>query len=173
MRLVSSDQQTRLPGGERSLVRRFLLMVAVSMAAALILASPASAATRYHGVLTDGEFLCGTTEVEGPTVTGFWTLTVDRRSRTSDPSQDPTKPSAELLIRVFYDGAPHLSIAPDDLVLLRVEGGVYTFSAFGRAATATLDTNTGTFTWHVELGGGCTPDRPYDSLTYLGSMTDG
>ena len=151
-------------------MRRFSLIVAASMAAALILASPASAATKYHGVLTDGQFLCGTMEVDGPTVTGSWSLSIDRRSRTSDSSQDQLKPNGGVHINVFYDGAPHLSIEAD-LLFQSLEGGVYTFSAFGRAATLTLDTNTGTFMWHVELGGGCTPERPYDSLTYIGSTT--
>ena len=151
-------------------MRRFSLIVAASMAAALILASPASAATKYHGVLTDGQFQCGTTEVDGPTVTGSWSLSIDRRSRTSDSSQDQLKPNGGVHINVLYDGAPHLSIE-SDLLFQSLEGGVYTFSAFGRTATLTLDTNTGTFMWHVELGGGCTPDRPYDSLTYIGSTT--
>ncbi len=53
-------------------------------------------------------------------------------------------------INVLYDGAPHLSIESNDLLFQSLEGGVYTFSAFGRTATATLDANTGTFTWHVE-----------------------
>ena len=171
MRLVSSDEQTRLPGREGSLLRRLPRIVAVSMAAALILASPASAAPKFQGVLTDGQFLCGTMEVDGPAVTGFWNLSIDRRSRNSDSSQDPLKPNGGVHINVLYDGAPHLSIESNDLVFQSLEGGVYTFSAFGRAATLTLDTNTGTFTWHVELGGGCTPDRPYDSLTYIGSTT--
>ena len=152
-------------------MRRLSLIVAASLAAALILAAPASAAPKFHGVLTDGQFLCGTMEVDGPAVTGFWNLTFDRRSRTSDSSQDPKKPNGGVHINVLYDGAPHLSIESNDLLLQSLEGGVYTFSAFGRAATLTLDTNTGTFMWHVELGGGCTPERPYDSLTYIGSTT--
>jgi hypothetical protein len=171
MRLVSSDQQTKLLEREGFLMRRSVRIVAASMAAALILASPASAATKYHGVLTDGQFLCGTTEVDGPAVSGFWNLTLDRRSRTSDSSDDSRKPNGGVHINVLYDGAPHLSIESNDLLFQSLEGGVYTFSAFGRAATLELDTNTGTFSWHVELGGGCTPDRPYDSLTYLGSTT--
>jgi hypothetical protein len=171
MRLVSSDEPMRLLGRKRTLMLRSSRIVAASLAAALLLAAPASAATKNHGVLTGGQFSCGTVEVDGPTVTGFWNLSLDRRSRTSASSQDSLKPHGAVHINVFYDGAPHLSIEASDLIVRSLVGGVYTFSAFGGVATATLDTNTGTFTWHVELGGDCTPDRPYDSLTYFGSTT--
>jgi hypothetical protein len=173
MRLASPDEQTRLFGRRGTLLRRISLIVAASMAAASILASPASAATKNHGMLTGAQFFCGTVEVDGPAVTGSWSLSLDRRSRTADSPQDQRKPHGGLHINVFYDGDPHLSIEANDLVVRSLEGGVYTFSAFGGVATATLDTNTGAFTWHVELGGGCTPDRPYDSLTYIGSTTQG
>jgi hypothetical protein len=171
MRLVNSDEPTRLLGRKSTLIRRLSTIVAASLAAALLLAAPASAATKNHGVLTGGQFLCGTTEVDGPAVTGFWNLSLDRRSRTSGSAQAPIKPHGEVHINVLYDGLPHLSIEANDLLVRSLVGGVYTFSAFGGVATATVDTNAGTFTWHVELGGGCTPDRPYDSLTYFGSTT--
>ena len=75
-------------------------------------------------------------EVDGPAVTGFWNLSVDRRSRTSDSSQDPKKPNGGVHINVLYDGAPHLSIESNERFFQSLEGGVYTFSAFGRTATA-------------------------------------
>jgi len=55
-------------------------------------------------------------------------------------------------------------------MLVSSSGGVYVFSGFGDSSTATLDTNTtpATFSWQVELSGGCPPTHPYDSLIFLG-----
>jgi hypothetical protein len=147
--------------GRDTVIRRLALILAGFSVFALILASPAAASTTYHGVLTDGQFLCGTTEVDGPAVTGNWNLNIDNNT------------NGGVHINVFYDGGHHLSFGYNGLVLQSYEGGVYTFSGFGGTATATFDSNTGGFTWHVVLGGGCPPDRPYDSLTYLGSTTQG
>jgi hypothetical protein len=140
-------------------MRRLTLIVAGLCAFALTLASPASASTTYRGALTDGQFLCGATKVEGPAVTGNWNLNIDKNT------------NGGVHINVSYDGGHHLSFGYNGLVLLSYAGGVYTFSAFSGTATATLDTNSGAFAWQVVLGGGCPPDRPYDSLTYLGSTT--
>jgi hypothetical protein len=53
--------------------------------------------------------------------------------------------------------------------------GVYVFSGFGDAATATLDTtaNPATFSWHVELGVSCPDQNLYNSLTYFGVANRG
>ena len=82
---------------------------------------------------------------------------------------DPATP-AQVTLNVFYDGSHHLSFGYNALMLVSSSGGVYVFSGFGDSATATLDTNTtpATFSWHVEFGGGCPPEHPYDSLTFFG-----
>jgi len=55
-------------------------------------------------------------------------------------------------------------------MLRSYSGGFYIFAGFGDSATAVLNTNVSpaTFSWNVELGGGCPPNHPYDSLTVLG-----
>jgi hypothetical protein len=60
-------------------------------------------------------------------------------------------------------------------MLVSSSGGVYVFAGFGDTATATLDTSVtpATFSWHVELGGGCPPEHPYDSLTFFGLASRG
>ena len=60
-------------------------------------------------------------------------------------------------------------------MLVSYVDGVYVFSGLGDIATATLDTRVdpATFSWHVELGGGCPPEHPYDSLTYFGLASRG
>jgi hypothetical protein len=49
------------------------------------------------------------------------------------------------------------------------------FSAFGGPVTATLDTrgDPAEFSWHADLGGGCPPEHPYNSLTYIGVASRG
>ena len=82
---------------------------------------------------------------------------------------DPKTP-APVTLNVFYDGSHHLAFGYNALMLVSFVDGVYVFSGFGDAATATLDTSVtpATFSWHVELGGGCPPEHPYNSLTYFG-----
>ena len=70
-------------------------------------------------------------------------------------------------LNVFYDGSHHLAFGYNALMLVSYVDGVYVFAGFGDAATATLDTNAtpATFSWHVDFGGGCPPEHPYNSLT--------
>jgi hypothetical protein len=125
--------------------------------------SAAARAKTYHGTLTGGTFFCGGNPVPGPAVSGNWNVNID-----------PATP-AQVTINVFYDGGHHLSFGYNALMLVSSSGGVYVFSGFGDSATATLDTTTApaTFSWHVELGGGCPPEGPYDSLTYFGVANRG
>ena len=48
--------------------------------------------------------------------------------------------------------------------------GVYLFTGFGDRVTARLDTTVApaAFSWHVEFGGGCSAQRPFNSLTFFG-----
>ena len=86
--------------------------------------------------------------------------------------QDATTvpPLAHLTINVFCDGSHHLAFRHNELMLVSYSDGIYVYTGFGDSATATLDTNAtpATFSWHVEFGGGCPPEHPYDSLTYFG-----
>jgi hypothetical protein len=124
------------------------------------LASPsqAEAAQTYHGTLTGGTFLCDGTPVNGPIVTGTWNVIID-----------PQTP-AQVTLNVFYNGGHHLAFGYNALMQVSFVNGVYVFSGFGDAATATLDTtaNPATFSWHVELGVSCPDQNPYNSLTYFG-----
>jgi hypothetical protein len=81
-----------------------------------------------------------------------------------------SRDAGQVTLNVFYDGSHHLSFGYNALMLVSYSGGVYVFAGFGDSATATLDTNAtpATFSWHVELGGGCPPEHPYDSLTFFG-----
>jgi hypothetical protein len=125
--------------------------------------SAAADAQRYHGTLTGGTFFCDGNPVPVSTVSGNWNVIID-----------PATP-AQVTLNVFYDGSHHLSFGYNALMLVSSSGGVYVFSGFGDSATATLDTTMtpATFSWHVELGGGCPPQRPYDSLTYFGVANRG
>jgi hypothetical protein len=118
----------------------------------------ASQPQTYHGTLTSGEFLCDNTPVPGPTVTGNWNVNID-----------PMTP-AQVTLNVFYDGGHHLAFGYNAFMLVWFSDGVYVFSGFGDAVTVTLDTNESpaTFSWQVELSGGCSAQRPYNSLSYLG-----
>ena len=120
--------------------------------------SQAAPAQTYHGTLTGGMFFCDGTPVAGPIVTGTWNVSID-----------PATP-AQVTLNVFYDGSHHLAFGYNALMLVSYVDGVYVFSGLGDIATATLDTRVdpATFSWHVELGGGCPPEHPYDSLTYFG-----
>ena len=70
----------------------------------------------------------------------------------------------------FTTGNISSGVGYNALMLVSYSGGIYIFAGFGDTATAVLDTNPSpvTFSWHVELGGGCPPEHPYDSLTFLG-----
>jgi hypothetical protein len=124
---------------------------------------PAAPALTYHGIFTGGSFYCGGDQVVGPIVTGNWNVSID-----------PNTP-AQVTLNVFYDGGHHLAFGYNALMLVSYVDGVYVFSGLGDIATATLDTRVdpAAFSWHVELGGGCPPEHPYDSLTYFGLANRG
>jgi hypothetical protein len=146
--------------------RRNILTYIVAALSILVVSaswSPAAPGQTYHGTLTSGEFLCGSTAVPGPAVTGNWNVIID------------PKTPAQVSLNVFYDGGHHLAFGYNALMLVWFAKGVYTFSGFGDAVTVTLDTTKtpATFSWHVQLSGGCPAERPYDSLSYLGVATRG
>jgi hypothetical protein len=118
---------------------------------------PAEPTQTYHGTITSGEFLCDMTPVPGPTVTGNWNVNIDPRT------------PAQVTLNIFYDGGHHLAFGYNALMLVSYSGGVYVFSGFGDQVTVTLDTNQtpATFSWHVQFSV-CSPQRPYNSLSYLG-----
>jgi len=128
---------------------------------------PAAHAQTYHGTLTGSTFYCNGEENPDfrPTVTGTWNLIID-----------PQTP-AQLTLDVFVDGRHDVAFGYNALILdpLQSGGGVYVFSAFGGFATATLDTTQtpATFSWHVEFGDGCPPERPFNSLTFFGVANRG
>jgi hypothetical protein len=138
------------------------IVAALSILMTSASSSQAARAQTYHGTFTGGTFYCGGDQVAGPIVTGNWNVNIGRTP-------------ALVTLNVFYDGSHHLAFGYNALMLLSYVDGVYVFSGFGDFATATLDTRAepATFSWHVELGGGCPPEHPYDSLTYSGLATRG
>ena len=61
-------------------------------------------------------------------------------------------------------------------MLVSFVGGVYVFAGFGDTVDGRRSTRMqtpATFSWQVELGGGCPPEHPYDSLTYFGLANRG
>ena len=131
------------------------------LVASLFLAGTANsfaAAQTYSGRLNGGQFFCAGTPVPTPIISGFWTVSID-----------PNTP-AQVTLNVFYDGRHHLAFGYNALMLESYSGGVYIFSGFGDTARAMLNTSVSpaTFSWQVELGGGCPPSHPYDSLIFLG-----
>jgi hypothetical protein len=138
-----------------------ILLVLVTSASS----SPAAGPQTYTGILTHGDFFCGGNPVDPQySVTGTWILSID------PIMEDQVTPPAHLTLIVLKNGRhyltfPHIELTPVPLV----EDGVYVY-LFGPSVTMTLDTNVdpATFSWHVELGGGCPPEHPYDSLTYVG-----
>ena len=136
--------------------------VILSILVTLASSSPVAAAETYHGTITSGEFLCDLTPVPGPTVTGNWNINIDPRT------------PAQVTLNVFYDGGHHLAFGYNALMLVSFAGGVYVFSGFGDQVTVTLDTNQtpATFSWHVQFSV-CSPQRPYNSLSYLGVANRG
>jgi hypothetical protein len=139
------------------------IVAALSILVTSASSSKAAPAQTYHGTLTGGAFYCDGTAVAGPIVTGNWNVNID------------PKTPAQVTLNVFYDGSHHLAFGYNALMLVSYSGGVYVFAGFGDAATATLDTSVtpATFSWHVELGGGCPPEHPYDSLTFFGLASRG
>jgi hypothetical protein len=125
--------------------------------------SPATPAQTYHGTLTGGSFYCDGTPVNGPIVTGTWNVNID-----------PATP-AQVTLNVFYNGSHHLAFGYNALMLVSYADGVYVFSGFGDAVTATLNTTMDptTFSWHVELGISCPSENPYNSLTFFGEANRG
>jgi len=144
--------------------RRNILTYIVAALSILVISaswSLAAPAQTYHGTLTSGEFLCGSTPVPGPAVTGNWNVIID------------PKTPAQVSLNVFYDGGHHRAFGYNALMLVGFANGIYMFSGFGDAVTVTLDTTKtpATFSWLVHLSGGCPAERPYDSLSYLGVAT--
>src|SRR5882724_1187676 len=130
------------------------IFAALAILATSASSSQAARAQTYHGTLTGGTFYCDGNPVPVFTVTGNWNVSID-----------PATP-AQVTLNVFYDGGHHLAFGYNALMLVSSSGGVYVFAGFGDAAPAT-------FSWHVELGGGCPPEHPYDSLTYFGLASRG
>jgi hypothetical protein len=147
--------RNRLLSGVRFGTAQLLVLSVLFISAS---SSQAARAQTYHGTLTGGTFLCGGTPVNGPIVTGTWNVNID-----------PQTP-AQVTLNVFYNGGHHLAFGYNALMQVSFVNGVYVFSGFGDAATATLDTtaNPATFSWHVELGVSCPDQNPYNSLTYFG-----
>jgi len=137
-------------------------LVAITVAllgpARLFASQPAGPAQTYHGTLTGGTFFCNGAPVSGFIVTGKWNVNID-----------PATP-AQVTLNVSYNGRHHKSFGYNGLMLVSYRDGVYTFSGFGDAAAATINTTVtpATFSWHVELGVSCPSQNPYNSLTYLG-----
>ena len=138
------------------------IVAALSILMTSASSSQAARAQTYHGTFTGGTFYCGGDQVAGPIVTGNWNVNIGRTP-------------ALVTLNVFYDGSHHLAFGYNALMLVSYSGGIYVFAGFGDAATAILDTNQtpAMFSWHVELGGGCPPEHPYDSLTYSGFANRG
>jgi hypothetical protein len=145
--------------------RRILTLTAAILLVLVTSASSSQAepAQTYHGALTGGTFFCDGTPVIGPIVTGMWNVIIDPQT------------SAQVTLNVFYNGSHHLAFGYNALMQVSLVNGVYVFSGFGDAATATLDTtaNPATFSWHVELGVSCPNQNPYNSLTYFGVANRG
>ena len=158
------NQNRLLPHLRIATAGMFILVALVLMTSA----SPSSAAPAqtYHGTLTGGTFLCnGDPSIFAPIVTGTWNVIID------------PKTPAQVTLTVFYNGSQHLAFGYNALMLdsSASGGGVYVFSGFGDAVTATLDTtgDPATFSWQVKLGDGCPPQRPYNSLTFFGVASRG
>ena len=123
----------------------------------------ASQPKTYHSTPTSSEPLCDMTPVPGPPVTGNCNVNID-------PMTPPP-----VTISAFYDGGRHLAFGYNALMLVWFSDGVYVFPGFGDAVTVTLDTNESpaTFSWQVERSGGCSAQRPYNSLSYVGVANHG
>ena len=139
------------------------IVAALSILVTSASSSQAAPAQTYHGTFTGGTFYCDGNPVPVFTVSGNWNVNID-----------PNTP-ALVTLNVFYDGSHHLAFSYNALMLVSYVDGVYVFSAFGGPVTATLDTRVdpAAFSWHAELGGGCPPEHPYDSLTYFGQANRG
>jgi hypothetical protein len=147
--------RNRLPSGLRFLTALLLVSSVLFISAS---SSRAERAPTYHGTITSGTFYCDGDPVSGPIVTGTWNVSID-----------PATP-AQVTLNVFYDGGHHLAFGYNALMLLSYADGVYLFTGFGDAVTATLNTtvNPATFAWHVEFGVSCPDENPYNSMTFFG-----
>ena len=146
---------------------RFATSLSLILSAFVISASSSSAvpAQTYNGTFTGGDFFCDGELLDPPpySVTGTWNLNID-----------PQTP-AQVTLNVFYNSSHHLAFGYNALMQVSFVNGVYVFTGFGDAATATLDTNAtpARFSWHVELGVSCPNQYPYNSLTFLGEANRG
>ena len=162
LRVIQNEDHKPKTRKENHIMKNKNILTCIVAAFSILVTSASSSlavpAQTYHGTLTGGTFYCDGNPVPLFTVTGNWNVNIDPRT------------PAQVTLNVFYDGSHHLSFGYNALMLVSSSGGVYVFSGFGDSATATLDTNTtpATFSWHVELGGGCPPEHPYDSLTFFG-----
>src|SRR5438445_7251095 len=146
--------------------RKSILTYIVAPVAILVTSASSSQAARaqtYHGTLTGGTFYCDGNPVPLFTVTGNWNVNID-----------PATP-AQVTLNVFYNGSHHLAFGYNALMQVSFVNGVYVFTGFGDAVTATLNTNAtpATFSWHVELGVSCADQSPYNSLTFFGVANRG
>jgi hypothetical protein len=107
---------------------RFVTALLLVPSVLLISASSSRAAQTYHGTITSGTFYCDGAPVSGPIVTGIWNVNID-----------PATP-AQVTLNVFYNGSHHLAFGYNKLMLVSYVDGVYTFTGFGDAVTATLNT---------------------------------
>ena len=146
----------------RKSILTYIVAAVVTLVTSVSLSQAAPAQT-FHGTFTGGSFYCGDDQVAGPIVTGNWNVNID------------PKTPAQMTVNVFYDGGHHFAFGYNALMLVSFSGGVYVFAGFGDTATATLDTNAtpATFSWQVQLGGGCPPEHPYDSVAYSGLANRG
>src|SRR5437588_12735509 len=139
------------------------IVAALSILVTSATSSAAGHAQTYHGTLTGGTFFCDGNPVPVFTVTGNWNVNID-----------PATP-AQVTLNVFYNGSHHLAFGYNALMQVSFVNGVYVFTGFGDAVTATLNTNAtpATFSWHVELGVSCPDQSPYNSLTFFGVANRG
>jgi hypothetical protein len=167
-RIIRNDGHKPKTKKENQIMKNRIKILTYAVAALSVLVTSASSsqaapAQTYHGTLTGGTFFCDGNPVPVFTVTGNWNVIID------------PKTPAQVTLNVFYDGSHHLAFGYNALMLVSYVDGVYVFSGLGDIATATLDTrvNPAAFSWHVELGGGCPPEHPYDSVTYFGLASRG
>src|SRR5438094_7138317 len=145
---TQNKQENRIMKNRKNILT--YIVAALSILVTSASSSPAAPAQTYHGTLTGGTFFCGGNPVPVFTVTGNWNVNID-----------PATP-AQVTLNVFYDGSHHLAFGYNASMLVSSSGGVYVFAGFGDAATATRNTSVtpATFSWHVDLGGGCPPEHP-------------
>jgi hypothetical protein len=134
------------------------IIAAFSILVASASSLPAAPAQTYHGIFTGGTFYCGGTPVPVFTVTGNWNVSIDPKT--------PAQSHAQRLLRRKPSPGVRLQRADAGLVRrrrLRVRRVRRRSDGDARYKMQTP----ATFSWHVELGGGCPPEHPYNSLTYF------